>query len=223
MEQFLDRFAKVPTYQKLLVMLLVLGVIGAVYWQFWYDDYQSQIDAVHQATADLERKKAEMDKVRADVRKFEKEVKELEESKKELENQLPQDKAVAALVESFENEAKLIGVTLDGINPQDEILGDLYAEIPVALKMTGSYHGILKFFDRVGRLPRIVNVSNIELKDPKVTDASVTLTATCTATTFRYLKPEERPAPPPPPPSFAPPPPGGSGKSDNKKAAEGGE
>ena len=207
MEQFLDRFAKVPGYQKLLVMVLVLAVIGALYWNFWYSEAEDQLVTLDSEILTLERKKAEMEKVRTDVRKYEKEVERLEDDKKELENQLPQDKAVAALIESFENEAKLIGVTLDGISPESEILGDLYAEIPVELKMTGSYHGILKFFDRVGRLPRIVNVGSIEMRDPKVTDSGVSLTATCTATTFRYLKPEERPKPVAPKPAAAPPPP----------------
>ncbi len=218
MEQFLDRFAKVPTWQKLLVMLLVLAGIAVVYYQFWFADYEEQLAGLDGKIMELERKAAEMEKIRADVRKYEKEVERLEEDKKELENQLPQDKAVAALVESFESEAKLIGVSLDGINPESEILGELYAEIPVELKMSGSYHGILKFFDRVGRLPRIVNVSAIVLDTPKVTDAGVTLSAKCTATTFRYLKPEERPAPAPGPaaPTAPAPPPAGS-----RKAAEG--
>ncbi|HEV8323287.1 MAG TPA: type 4a pilus biogenesis protein PilO [Myxococcota bacterium] len=221
MEQFLDRFAKIPTWQKLLVLLIVLAVVGVVYWQFWYSDYDGQLSGFKAQIIDLERKKADYEKVLEDVRKYKKDVARLEDDKKELENQLPQDKAVAALVEAFENEAKLIGVSVDSIKPDDELLGDLYAEIPIELRMSGTYHGILKFFDRVGRLPRIVNVGSIEMKEPKMAEGGVMLTATCVATTFRYLKPEERPAPPTPPAPAAPPPPPAGGGSGNKKAAEG--
>jgi len=72
---------------------------------------------------------------------------------------------------------------------------EFYQEWPIAVEVEGTYHNLGFFFDRVGRLPRLVNVGNLKIKSQQKQTASNTINAACVATTFVYL--ETPPAPPP--------------------------
>ena len=75
-----------------------------------------------------------------------------------------------------------------------ESYSEFYADVPVQMEMRGTYHELAAFMDRVKRLDRIVNVSDIQLRQPRVEGDVVVLTASCTATTFRFLDEQERKA-----------------------------
>jgi type IV pilus assembly protein PilO len=60
------------------------------------------------------------------------------------------------------------------------------------MQMRGTYHDVALFLDRVKRLDRIVNVSDIQLKKPRIEGERVMLEGSCTATTFRFLDEAER-------------------------------
>lgn len=74
--------------------------------------------------------------------------------------------------------------------PQNEMVKDFYAEIPVSIKVTGGYHNVAVFFDNVSRLYRIVNMKDIEMKAEQKAN---TLTTTCTAVTYRFVESEQKP------------------------------
>jgi type IV pilus assembly protein PilO len=56
----------------------------------------------------------------------------------------------------------------------------------------GGYHQVATFFDRVGQLDRIVNVSEISMKSPKLEGRSLVVETACSAVTFRFLDEAER-------------------------------
>ncbi len=60
------------------------------------------------------------------------------------------------------------------------------------MNMRGTYHELAQFLDRVKRLDRIVNVSNISIRQPEVRGDLILIDASCTATTFRFLDEAER-------------------------------
>jgi len=68
----------------------------------------------------------------------------------------------------------------------------IVAEVPVEMQMRGTYQDVALFLDRVKRLDRIVNVSNIQLTKPRLEGERMLLDAACTATTFRFLDEAER-------------------------------
>ena len=70
---------------------------------------------------------------------------------------------------------------------QREIKRDFYAEIPVRMVISGTYHQINKFFYSVGRLKRIVNIQNVLLSNPASGPQGVTLQAKFVTSTFRFL------------------------------------
>lgn len=56
------------------------------------------------------------------------------------------------------------------------------------MKISGNYHSIAVFYDKVAKLARIVNVTDISLKEPKLENKKVILEAEFTATTFKFVE-----------------------------------
>ena len=70
--------------------------------------------------------------------------------------------------------------------PTGEVQKDFYAELPIKLRYTGSYHELGKFVSGIAALPRIVTLHDIDIK-PAEKDSTTTLTLDVTAKTYRYL------------------------------------
>ena len=74
--------------------------------------------------------------------------------------------------------------------PAPEQQKDFYAELPIKIRLTGSYHEFGEFVSGIAALPRIVTLHDIEIK-PDTKDAYDQLTLDLTAKTYRYLDEEE--------------------------------
>ena len=105
---------------------------------------------------------------------------------------LPEKQEIPSLLEGVSKSGKDSGLEFQLFQPSGEVNRGFYAEIPVSIRVSGGYHNIALFFDRIAKLPRIVNVLNIALQAPAATPGI--LNASCTAVTYRFLEPVE-PAP----------------------------
>jgi type IV pilus assembly protein PilO len=96
-------------------------------------------------------------------------------------------------ISSLANES---GLEVLLFEPGAQNLKEIYAELPVRIDVKGTYHQVATFFEEVGRLDRIVNISGISMNQPAINqaDKKAIVNASCTATTFRYLDQEEQEA-----------------------------
>jgi type IV pilus assembly protein PilO len=129
-------------------------------------------------------------------------LKQIEQQLAELKQQLeiearivPNEKQVDGFISMMDGEAQKAGVWLRRYTAKPMASKEYYTEVPFDLELDGPYYGMLNFFDRVGKLERIVNVSGLLVsttKDPTKAKAKHTyqyapnesVVATCTATTF---------------------------------------
>ena len=102
--------------------------------------------------------------------------------------QLPNKKEIPTLLTNLATLAKDSGLEVLTFTPQGEVNKGLYAEVPAALDLVGSYHQIAQFAQAVGNLSRIVNLSNLNLSSPKTAGSSAVLRIKCKVTTFRFVE-----------------------------------
>jgi type IV pilus assembly protein PilO len=122
----------------------------------------------------------------------EKRIKALQADVKRAEARLPEGREIADLLSNIAASARSVGLDLTLFRQKPEAYSEFYADVPVQMEMHGTYHELAAFMDRVKRLDRIVNVSDIQLRRPRVEGDVVLLDASCTATTFRFLDEQER-------------------------------
>jgi type IV pilus assembly protein PilO len=190
---------------QLITSIVVALVIFIVFWWFYWD---AAVKEQTQKATKLEglRKSIQALEVTANkLPEFQREVALLEQKLETLKRILPPEKETPDLMKKVQYLAAQSNLNIRKFNPQPTVNKEFYQEWPIAVEVDGTYHNLGMFFDRVGRLSRLVNVGNLKVKSQQKQTASNTIGASCTATTFVYL--ETPPSPPPGRPGQRPAPP----------------
>ncbi|MFC1516020.1 type 4a pilus biogenesis protein PilO [Thermodesulfobacteriota bacterium] len=125
------------------------------------------------------------------LKKLQADLKAAEDKFKIVRRALPDQKDIPNLLAAISNSGQESGLNFLLFQPGGVITKDFYAEIPVTLNVEGSYHNVAVFFDRIARLPRIVNVSNLTMGQGQ---GAKTLGTSLTASTYQFIdKPPEPP------------------------------
>jgi type IV pilus assembly protein PilO len=188
----LDDLMERPAKQKLGVLGVLLLAIAVLDWQYWYGPRQRQLaelqSEVTQRRSDVDAKRAKTN-ARADA---ERQLRDLDAELKRASARLPDEREIADLLSAVASSARSAGLDIVLFRQKPEVTHDFYADVPVEMQIRGTYHDVATFLDRVKRLDRIVNITDIKLTKPKVEGDRVVLEGACTATTFRFLDESER-------------------------------
>ena len=192
MQELLDRILGLPQQQKLAALgVLILLILGLDYFFL----YSPRSDEISKLTQEIETGRVERDKKKkevANIPKLKQQMVELDGRLKEAVAQLPDRKEIPDLLSTISSKVKEAGLDILVFRPRGENLQEFYAEIPVDIVVRGGFHNVVTFFDEVGRMSRLVNISNIELRNPKASGDLMVMEGSSLATTFRFLDEAER-------------------------------
>ena len=171
-----------PAAPKFVILFfLFASLVGLGGWFGW----TAQFEEWELKKADEEKLRTEwLDKKRQAVNldAYRQQLSEIDASFGVLLEQLPNASEIGALLVDVNKTAQSNGLAVEFFKPGGEIRKDFYAEIPIAVEFSGSYHDFGTFAGELAQLPRIVTLNNIDMT-PK--GDSIALKAT--AKTFRYL------------------------------------
>jgi type IV pilus assembly protein PilO len=200
-----DKFAKLPKpYRMAMVPLAAVLVLGSYGWLL-YRPASAELAAAQTQEREIERKVSEVRAIVANLAAFEAELGEMEERLKQALRQLPDSKELPGLLTDVTSLGKDAGLEFKAFRPKDEIPRDFYAEVPIEIEFSGDFHDIARFFDKVSKLPRIVNVSQLEMEIAGQEMGATRLKVHGEATTFRFLEHDVAPVPDPANPKKAAP------------------
>ena len=191
-EDFKNLNPKDPgTWPMLPKAAALLGVLAAVLAAAYFVDWQGQLDELEQGILqesklkdDYVNKKKQA--VNLDLHK--QQLREIDSSFGALLKQLPNKAQMDGLLVDINQAGLGRGLQFDLFKPAaSESVKEFYAELPITVKVTGSYHDIGAFASDVGQLPRIVTLNDVSIAAGK----DSTLVVDATARTFRYLDEEE--------------------------------
>jgi type IV pilus assembly protein PilO len=207
----LKKIGTAPKPVKLVVIaLLGVVIIAAMGWFL----VKPEIEAKERA----ERKEQELrdqfeivQKKAASLPAYRAQLAEMEESFGALLRQLPNETDMESLLIDLSQTSVAAGLDVEYFKPGQEQKLEFYAEHPIDLRVTGTYHEFGRFVSGLAALPRIVTLHNIQItptggKDEEATAGSAELDMALTAKTYRYLSDEEAAAAS-----------GGDGKGGKKK------
>ena len=192
MNQLLTHILRLPRQQKIGILaglVVFLLVIGYFYVYLPGDDQVTKLaEEITGVRADRDKKKA----LSVNLPKLQKELQEWDAKLKAAVAQLPDRKEIPDLLSSLSTKAREAGLEILLFRPRAENFQEFYAEIPVDIVVRGGFFNAVTFFDEVGKLNRLVNIDNIDLKNPKVGGDQVDLEISTLATTYRFLDEAER-------------------------------
>jgi len=177
---------------------VVVGAAALVTVGLYYTVFKSQRDQNAVAEQALEAKmkeNAELESYRPKLAEIERQLASLKQQLDIERRIVPDEKEVDGFMRMMDAEASKAGIEIRRYTSKATAQKDFYTEVPFEMELDGPYYSMLNFFDRVGKLERIVNVSGLLVSTTrKPTDAKArktyqyapneSIVATCTATTF---------------------------------------
>nr|WP_175525902.1 type 4a pilus biogenesis protein PilO [Paracidovorax konjaci] len=181
-----------PPVPKLLLCVVIAVGVAAFLWFFKISEYQDELESERNKEVALREdyQKKLTKAVSLDALKKQRE--QVQQYVIQLEKQLPSKAEMAALLSDINQAGLGRSLQFELFRPGQVVARDYYAELPIAIRVTGRYHDIGAFASDVANLSRIVTLNNISLSPSGAKDAAAgTLSMEATARTFRYLDPEE--------------------------------
>ncbi len=177
-----------PGLPRFALFAAVVAVVVIVLWFVWLNGYDTDLESARAKEQvlreDYTKKLAQA--VNLDALKKQRE--QVQQFVTQLEKQLPSKAEMDALLSDINQAGVGRSLQFDVFRPGQVVVKDYYAELPIALKVTGRYHDIGAFASDIANLSRIVTLNNLAVTPIK--DGAV-LSMEGTAKTFRYLDANE--------------------------------
>lgn len=187
--KFFDTISKISKVQRVLIFVGTIVILVGLFIWFIYMPKTKDIARLKTSITNLENQIA-LAKVKA------KNLKKLEEEHAGIQKELslalkllPSSSEIPNLLENITKLGNESNLEFILFSPKKEVSKQFYVEIPVSIEVNGGYHDVAVFFDKVGKLDRIVNVIDVSMK-PASKDSKDLHTA-CTAVTYRFKEKAE--------------------------------
>lgn len=172
--------------QKILMFVLLIVAAGVVFYLYGLP-YGAKVEAYQKQRADL-RSRVELRRVQlANLDKIRKERAVLEGQLAELLKRLPPEREIPQVLRSVTGLARSSGLTVVGVKRKEgrPQIDPIFVEIPMTVSVQGGYPGLLRFAEQVGQLPRLVTISELQIKPPEKADAGFRIQADLVATVYQ--------------------------------------
>jgi type IV pilus assembly protein PilO len=178
-----EKIAKLPTAQKLLILVGIVFVIFAIYYLTLESSYKNDEQRLDTKLSDLKAKIRTLREIAKEKKKFEQENEILQKKLEELKAKLPSETEIDTLLIDITKMGRDNGLVFNTFQPQKEMGAQLYVTVPISMKFSGNFFHILRFFDTVAKHDRIVNIANLRIQKGRGKDV---LTVDCTAETYKF-------------------------------------
>ncbi|MDR3425839.1 MULTISPECIES: type 4a pilus biogenesis protein PilO [Silvimonas] len=170
-----------------LAVLVFVVVLGLGYFYLW-SDQMDQLSAGQLKEEALKTEYLDKEKKAINLEAYKQQLAEIQQSFGALLRQLPTKSEMETLLTEINQAGVGRGLQFDLFKPGAEVKTAEFAEMPIDIKITGSYHDLAAFVSDVAQLSRIVTLTNIELSVPKSPDM---LAMSAVAKTYRALDDSE--------------------------------
>jgi type IV pilus assembly protein PilO len=187
----IDKIIKIPNSQKIGILLFIMCAMIVAYIYNIFIPQRDFYTVQKESLVKLQSKYNEQQSILANLPRFKQELKLLQMQFDDALKMLPNAREIPDLITSISTLAQESGLEITLFQPKPEVAMDFYAQIPVDMKVTGKYHQIGIFFDKLSKLPRIINIENLTLlstKTKKTKSNLAILDASFIAKTFKFIE-----------------------------------
>lgn len=191
----LEDIKRMPPMRKALLIGLVFILLGYFYYFYFLQDMIAKRGELAERLSSINQEIAEKQIFARQIEKYKKEVDVLKKNLQIALAKLPERKEISGLLDSVSEAGRRVDLEFLLFEPMIEVSKEgLYAEIPVKVEAAGSYHNIAIFFEKVGKLPRIMNIADISIRtieDTKEKSENDYLICSCIVKTYMFLEEKE--------------------------------
>lgn len=183
-------FANIPPRQLyVLAGIIAIGIVAG-WWFYLFKPAWDERDRLQGDLARTEQDLFQKRRISQELPKLEAALADLRRDLDAALTKLPEEKEIPRLLTQISRLGQESGLTFTLFKPGNPVKRDFYAEIPIQIKVDGSYHALGRFFDRLSRMDRIINVTDLKIAQSTARADSKSvraiITAEFTATTFAF-------------------------------------
>ena len=188
-----DSVVNAPKPQKIVAGAFGLAVIGAAAYFLLLSPLEGRVSALRAQSASIDRELAQSRAMVADLVRFRREAAELEGQLAALKDRLPGEREMPTFYRTLSDAGIQAGLAISLFQPRVASIRDYYSEIPISVTAEGTYHQLGEFFERLAKLPRVVNVNDLKLSGLRAGRSP--MRAELTLMTYQYRPVGSPPAP----------------------------
>lgn len=174
-----------------LIFLIFLVAAGLLSYMLAWKDKKPELDAARAQESQLLQTLEQKARKAANLDAYKAQLAEMEQSFGAMLRKLPNKTEVPNLLTDISQQGAGAGLDQKLFQPEPQVNKDFYAELPIKMRLTGSFHAIGAFVSGIAALPRIVTLHDVEIKPVKGRGIDE-LQLDVTAKTYRYLDEEEQ-------------------------------
>ena len=188
-----DSVVNAPKPQKIVAGAFGLAVIAAGAYFLLLSPLEGRVSALRAQSASIDRELAQSRAMVADLVRFRREAAELEGQLAALKDRLPGEREMPTFYRTLSDAGIQAGLAISLFQPRVASIRDYYSEIPISVTAEGTYHQLGEFFERLAKLPRVVNVNDLKLSGLRAGRSP--MRAELTLMTYQYRPVGSPPAP----------------------------
>jgi type IV pilus assembly protein PilO len=194
----LDAIYKLPTSKKVAILVVLICLVIGLYAYAFFIPQQNELKTLKGELNKLVRELNESKAIAKDLENFKKQVEQLNLELTNALTQLPNEKEIPEILRNISALGKESKLNFTLFRPKPEEPQQFYARVPIELVFLGNYHNAGIFFDRVSKLPRIINVVNFNMIRAKDTEKGkgeeeLLVRTSCLVNTYRFIEKAPQP------------------------------
>lgn len=182
--------SKWPVLPRTLLLVMVGFAVVVVLWYVWLSDLGAELENAQRREAELRTQLTQKVAKASSIGDLKAQLEQVRQFVAQLERQLPSRAEMDALLSDINQAGVGRGLQFELFRPGQEVVREHYAELPITVRVAGTFDQIGLFVADVAHLSRIVTLGEIAIAPTP--NRSDQLTMEATARTYRYLDPEEQ-------------------------------
>ncbi len=185
LDAYFDKISKLRMAHRVLILVVTVVVLLGTFFAFIYTPKTKEKATIKSELDKLQKQIDHAEKKKQDLEKLEAELDELQDQLIVALRLLPTTSEIPSLLKSITRLGNDSHLEFLLFSPEREVpKEELYVEIPVSMEVMGGYHDVAMFFDKIGKMDRIVNIVDVSMVPAK--PDTTTLRTQCRALTYRF-------------------------------------
>jgi type IV pilus assembly protein PilO len=185
-EPLIKQISELTKIQRIVICCVSVALIVGLFVYFLYMPKYEEINQLEKTIAEQEEQLSKTKRNSAQYAEYQKKLEDAQAKFNVVAKALPLTDEVPALLTGISQVGKDSGLTFLLFKPEKERKKEFYAELPVTMNLSGTYHDLGVFFDQLAGMSRIVNVKKFDMKIVK----GSALNIACTAETYKFVEPQ---------------------------------
>lgn len=188
---FIEKIEKIKMIYRILIFLGTVILLCVLFIFLVYFPKTDEIAKITKKNKQISQKIAEAVQKTKNLEEFREDVAQVDAQYQEALTLLPKKEEIPSLLRNISELGTTSDLTVNSFSPKKGAVEHMYTEIIASIKVMGKYHDVLLFFDKVGKMKRIVNIRNVSMNPAKSSkegsEESITkLNVTCSAFTYKF-------------------------------------